>query len=196
MQPPDAPSSELRELLAAEPEPIRAARVRAAAVTAVPPPEVGALLRWLASTAVARHVVQVPSDGGVTGLWLLAGMAPRGVLTTVDTDPAVHQLAVQAFEHARVTDRVRTILGPPSEVLPRLSDGGYELCVFAAHPSELPGLLEHAVRLLRPGGMLVVRGLLDTALARRFADFLAERPGTVGVLIPIADGIGVATVGG
>ena len=189
--------AEVRRLMATEDEPISAARDRAGSRMATPSPEIGALLRWAATTTAARAVVEIGSAGGVSGLWLLPALPERGVLTSIDTDPHAHGLALQAFEQGAVGARVRSILDDPSTVLPRLSDGAYDLAILQAIPSGYPAQLDHARRLLRPGGMLIARGVLrpgdhGDALAR-FVQDLAEDAAFTAVVLPIDDGLALAT---
>jgi predicted O-methyltransferase YrrM len=186
----------VRELTAAEDEATAAARERAGR-TVLPSPELGALLRWVATTTGARSAVEVGSAGGVSGLWLVRGLSERGVLTTIDDDPHTHGLATDAFARAELGSRVRAILGDPGEVLPRLSDAGYDLVVLQGPAYGTIDPLEHARRLLRPGGILVALGLLasgDHAEARaRFVQALADDPAFAPVVLPLDDGIALAT---
>lgn len=152
-------ASEIRRLVASEEGALSAARLRARAGRP-PSPEVGALLRWAARTARARHVVEVGSACGVSGLWLLRGMAARGVLTSIEDDADSHRLATAAYQEGGVAERVRCVLADAGEVLPRLSDGGYELFLLQGRATDYPECLAHARRLLAPGGWLVARGLL------------------------------------
>jgi predicted O-methyltransferase YrrM len=186
----------VRELTAAEDEATVAARDRAGR-TVLPSPELGALLRWIGQTTGARTAVEVGSAGGVSGLWLVRGLADRGVLTTIDDDPHAHGLATDAFERAGVGSQVRAILGDPGEVLPRLSDASYDLVVLQGPAFATVDPLEHARRLLRPGGVLVALGLLasgDHAEARaRFVQALADDPAFAPVVLPLDEGVALAT---
>ncbi|HEX3647393.1 MAG TPA: class I SAM-dependent methyltransferase, partial [Pseudonocardiaceae bacterium] len=93
----------------------------------------GAALRFLAAVLQAKAVVEVGTGAGVSGLCLLSGMAPDGVLTSIDIDPEVQRLAKRAFTDAGVTaGRMRLIMGQAMDVLPRLTDGGYDLVFFDA----------------------------------------------------------------
>ncbi|MEX1176962.1 MAG: class I SAM-dependent methyltransferase [Nitriliruptor sp.] len=186
----------VRELTAAEDDATAAARQRAGRTT-VPTPEIGALLRWVAISTAARSAVEVGSAGGVSGLWLVRGMTERGILTTIDDDPHAHGLATEAFERVGAGSRVRAILGDPDEVLPRLSDGAYDLVVLQGSAFGTIDPLEHGRRLLRTGGILVALELLasgDHADARaRFVQALADDPSFASVVLPIDHGVALAT---
>lgn len=189
--------TQLRQLLAPEDEAIEAARQRAGQEP-VPSPEVGSLLSWAARSVAARHVVEIGSAAGVSGLWLLRGMTDRGVLTSVEPDPHRHALATQAYEEAGVDERVRSILGEPGTVLARLSDGGYDLCLIDVDPPRFADHLAHALRLVRAGGLLVARGVLKPGPvdhAEALAGIDDEAASSVAVL-PLDEGTVLAIVRG
>ena len=195
-----------RRLAGEESDPLLAARRRAGDAIWLPPPELGALLRWAAAMAAAQPVVEVGSAAGVSGLWLLRGMDERGVLTSIEPDPEVQAWASRAYDEGGVADRVRSILGAPATVLPRLSDAGYDLVVLQTVPSEYPVYLAHARRLLRPGGLLLAlatlaHGRVPEATARddgvealrEFNKAIGEDRDLVAALLPVAGGVTVAT---
>jgi predicted O-methyltransferase YrrM len=120
-------------------------------------PATGEALRLLATTARAAAVVEVGTGLGVSGLWLLSGMDPAGVLTTIDLDPDHQAMARQAFAAAGVAPRqVRMITGNVRTVLPRLADNAYDLVFVDADVPDQPHTMAAAHRLLRADGLLVV----------------------------------------
>ncbi len=123
---------------------------------------VGAALRFLATSLRARSVVEIGTGAGVSGLWLLRGMAATGVLTSIDVEPE-HQRAARAVFLAEgiSPSRVRLINGMALNVLPRLADNAYDLVFVDAITMEYPRYLEEAVRLLRPGGVVALAGALS-----------------------------------
>lgn len=196
----------LRSLLPAEDEAKQAARARSdeAGIPGVPP-ETGALLRWLARIRPARDVAEIGSGGGYSGLWLLAGMHPRGVLTTIELDPDHQALAQRAYTDARLHSRVRSILGAALSVLPKLADDGYDLVFIDAVKAEYPDYLAHARRMLRPGGLLVADNALfhgrvpdpavddeDVNGIRAFTEQVHEDPVFDAQVLEVGDGVLVA----
>lgn len=187
----------LRRVTAPEGPAVHAARERAGGVVDVPQPEIGALLRWAVTTSGARTVVELGAAGGVSGLWLLSALPERGVLTSIEVDPHAHDVAKETFRSVGAGTRVRSILGDAASVLPRLSDGGYDLAILQGAASGYPEELGHVRRLLRPGGMLVARRVLrrgddDDALTR-FLQELVEDAAFDAVVLPIDDGLALAT---
>lgn len=186
---------EVRRLVAPEPDGIVAARARSARL-APPAPEIGALLRWAILTTDARAVVEVGTAGGVSALWILQALSARGVLTSIEPDTHAHSLATDAIATSGRADRVRAILGEPATVLARLTDAAYDVAVLQGRPTTSSDLA-HARRLLRPGGVLLCRGLLRPGehgeeLAR-VVDTLANDPGLAVTVLPIDDGLALAT---
>ncbi|MBS44267.1 MAG: methyltransferase [Nocardioides sp.] len=163
----------------------------------------GATLRFLASVLGARAVVEVGTGTGVSGLWLLRGMAPDGVLTTVDLEAEHQRLAKETFVEAGfASQRVRAIPGAALEVLPRLTDSHYDLVFCDGDKTEYDAYLDEALRLLRPGGVVAFDNALwhdrvadptqrdeQTVAVRELAERVAEDERLVPVLLPVGDGL-------
>lgn len=189
----------------AEDEVLARARERGEAAGARPlSPGGGAALALLAATVSARAVVEVGTGAGVSGLYLLRGMAEDGTLTSIDVDPELQRAARASFIEAGFGPaRLRLINGMALDVLPRLTDGGYDLVLADAVPAEYPGYLVEAVRLLRPGGVLVLEGVLDggrvagdgtddgpaTGALREVTGQVRDDERLLSALLPVADGM-------
>lgn len=131
-------------------------------------PDTGSLLSVLSTLLQARTVVETGTGAGVSALWILRGMRSDGVLTSIDTDGDHQRLARETLAHAEIrASRARLITGDALEVLPRLTDGGYDLVHLDAQPATYPEQLEQARRLLRPGGVVVISGVLRGARGSR-----------------------------
>ncbi|MCD2194328.1 class I SAM-dependent methyltransferase [Actinomycetospora endophytica] len=145
-------------------EVLAAARERATEHGIVPiGPGACAALTFLASATRARSVVEIGSGAGLGTVSLLRGMPREGLLTSIDCEAPHQGLARQAcVEAGFAPGRVRMITGRALEVLPRLSDAGYDLVLVDALTVEYPRYLEEAVRLLRPGGVVALDNVLWT----------------------------------
>ena len=184
-----------------------AARQRAAEVgVGAVDPSTGATLRLLAAAASAKAVVELGTGAGVSSLWLLSGMREGGILTSVDAESEHQRLAKTSLAEAGIpSGRARLIHGRALEVLPRLSDGAYDLLFCDANRAENPDYLNAAARLLRPGGIVVFAGALgggrvaeasardaDTVAQREFAKTLRDDERFVAGAVPVGTGLLVA----
>jgi predicted O-methyltransferase YrrM len=166
----------------------------------------GAALRLIASLLEARNVVEIGTGTGVSGIWLLRGMRPDGILTTVDSEGEHQRLAKQAFTEAGIpSQRVRLMPGPALDVVPRLTDGHYDLVFCDADKQEYPAYLDEALRLLRPGGVVAFDNALwhdrvadpaqrdqETVAIRELGNTMRDHESLVPALLPVGDGLLVA----
>jgi predicted O-methyltransferase YrrM len=188
----------------AEDDVLANARARAEEVGVVPIGSGGgAALRFLASVLEARAVVEIGTGTGVSGVWLLRGMRADGVLTTVDIEAEHQRLAKESFAEAGVPpQRARTISGAALDVLPRLTDGHYDLVFCDGDKAEYDAYLTEALRLLRPGGVVAFDNALwhdrvadpsqrddDTVTIRELGKRVADDDDLVSVLLPVGDGL-------
>ncbi len=152
----------------------------------------GATLRTLAATLGATHAVEVGTGTGVTGLWLFQGMAPDGVLTSIDRNSDHQRAARDAFAEAGISPtRARLIAGEPHDVLTRLTDSAYDMVVVSGDASEYPGYWAESTRLVRPGGAVVFRDANPGALAQLAVD-VRESENWLTSVLPIDGGLLVA----
>ncbi|WP_186628026.1 O-methyltransferase [Rhodococcus sp. BP22] len=180
------------------------ARERADDLGAAPvPPSVGAVLSIFAQMLGAKTVVEVGTGAGVSGLWLLDGMREDGVLTTIDTEPEHQRAAKEAFRAGGIApSRTRLINGWALDVLPRLADETYDLVFIDTSPVDHLHFVQESVRLLRPGGVLVLHNALlsgrvpdstqrdaTTVAVRAAARAIAEDDRLTTVLLPLGDGL-------
>jgi predicted O-methyltransferase YrrM len=199
------PSLSFVETWLDEDEPLRTARLHADEVGNCVPigPAGGMTLRFMAAALGAKAVVEVGTGCGTSGLWLMRGMRPDGVLTTVDVEPEHQRFARETFVSAGIApNRFRLIRGQALEVLPRLTDGGYDLVFVDADKSGNVEYLEQAVRLLRSGGVVAFDNALrrdavadlsvrdtETSIARELLRSVRDDDRLVPALLPVSDGL-------
>ncbi len=166
----------------------------------------GRALRVLAAAIDARTVVEVGTGAGVSGLYLLAGMRQDGVLTSIDIESEHQRLAREAFGEAGIGhNRTRLITGAAIDVLPRLTDGAYDLVFCDAEKAEYNDYLEQAIRLLRVGGAVAFDNALwhdrvadpaqrdpDTVAIRELGRAVRDDDRLIAALLPVGDGLLVA----
>lgn len=192
------------ELFIAEDDHAAAARERAAdlGVGAVGV-GAGAALTFLAASVTAKSVVEIGTGAGVSGLHLFSGMSEGGILTSIDVEAEYQRAAKKAFADAAIVPtRARLINGRALDVLPRLTDGGYDLALVDGAPHEYPQYVEEALRLLRVGGMLVLAHALhggavtdptrrdpESVAVREAGRAVRDNESLTAVLLPLGDGL-------
>jgi predicted O-methyltransferase YrrM len=133
----------------------------------------------------------------------MAGMPSDGVLTTIDVEAEHQRAAREAYAAAGIApQRTRVITGRALDVLPRLTDGAYDMVVVDGDKAEYPQYVEQAVRLLRPGGVLAIDNMLwhdrvadpaardeVTTVLRDLGKVLREDEALIGALLPVGDGV-------
>ena len=163
----------------------------------------GAALSVLASVVQAKSVAEVGTGTGVSGLWLLRGMQPDGVLTSVDLEAEHQRLARETFTEAGYApQRFRLIAGAGLDVMPRLTDAGYDVVFLDGDKVEYGEYLDQAMRLVRPGGVIVFDNALwhdrvadpaqrdpETSAIREVVQRVKNDERLRSVLLPLGDGL-------
>ncbi|MFY1634369.1 O-methyltransferase [Solwaraspora sp. WMMB335] len=166
-------------------------------------PDAGATLRLLAAAGNARAVVEIGTGTGVSGVWLLRGMRSDGVLTTIDVENEHQRMARRIFVEAGfAASRTRIITGRALDVLPRLADSAYDMVFVDGDSAEFGAIVDAALRLLRPGGILAINGALadgrigdpaardvETVTIRELVKAIREADEWVPALLPAGDGL-------
>lgn len=165
-------------------------------------PGTGMALALTAALRPAGSIVEIGTGVGVSGLWLLRG-APDAQLTTIDHDHDRHVAARATFQAAGRTGRsVRFITGRAADVLPRMNEDAYDLVLVDADSEPVVGYTETALRLVRPGGVVLVARVLQqgkvanparrdrmTVLYRDLLRSVRERDDLLAGVIPVGDGL-------
>ncbi len=163
---------------------------------------IGAQFALIAAATNATNIVEIGTGLGVSGLWLLAG-APQATLTSIDEEFEYHELARTLFNEAGYpASRVRLITGRALDVLPRMNENSYDIVVIDGDPSQLLENVEHALRLVRVGGTVLLPHVLwrgevadpakRTSIASAFRAVLSEisaSDAVVASLSPAGDGL-------
>lgn len=162
----------------------------------------GAAIALIAAASGATNIIEIGTGIGVSGLWLLSG-APGAEFTSIDSEIDHQLLAKAAFAAAGIpANKVRLIAGRAREVLPRMNESSYDIVFIDADPSSVIDYVEHALRLVRTGGTVLIAHALwhdrvadptqrdDTVVTfRSLLDVVASSSGVVSSLSPIGDGL-------
>ena len=115
----------------------------------------GKLLMLLARLHGARRVLEIGTLGGFSTIWLARGIPEDGTVDTCEYEPAHAEVARRNLEAAGVGHKVTVHVGAALETLPTLT-GPYDLFFIDADKANNPHYLEWAVKLSRPGSVIVL----------------------------------------
>jgi len=139
----------------------------------------------------------------VASLALLDGLDPEGILTTIDAESEYQNVTRRIIAGTGIrSQRLRTIAGLALTVLPKLSDGAYDLVLIAGEPLDAHEHLEQAIRLLRHGGVLVLSHAMlggtvadptneedETLITRDVLEAVSGMEDLTPVFLPVGDGL-------
>ena len=114
-------------------------------------------LEVLARACQAHRAVEIGTLGGYSGVSILRGMGPDGVLDTVEFEPKHARVARETFRKSGFSARVRVHVGFAKRVLPQLATRApFDLCFIDADKEGYPAYLDWAASNLRPAGLVVL----------------------------------------
>jgi len=133
----------------------RAAGLPAIAVAA----NQGKLLNLLARSLGAKRILEIGTLGGYSTIWLARGLAEGGRLLSLEIDPHHAAVARANLDHAGLSDVVEVRQGRALDLLPEVERAwapAFDLVFIDADKPSNPDYFDWALKLTRPGGMIVV----------------------------------------
>ena len=167
-------------------------------------PNQGKLLMLLARAIGARKILEIGTLGGYSTIWLGRALAPDGRLVTLEANPIYAEVARANIARAGLASLVEIRVGRALDTLPSLAtEAPFDLIFIDADKPGTPGYFQWAVKLARPGSLIVVDNVvregavLDAASEdasvqgmRRFFELAATDPRVSGTAIQTIGGKG------
>lgn len=122
-------------------------------------PNQGAFLALLAEIVGARRILEFGTLAGYSTIWMARAVGPEGQVVTLELEATNAAVARRNFERAGVADRVTVLEGPAVESARILIEEGtapFDLVFIDADKPNNPTYLEAALRLVRPGTVIVI----------------------------------------
>jgi caffeoyl-CoA O-methyltransferase len=175
-------------------------------------PNEGRLLQLLAEVVGAGRILEIGTLGGYSAINLARGMAEEGTLISLEIDERRARVARKNIERAGLGETVEIRVGDARELLAELAESGegpFDLVFIDADKQGYPEYLEWALRLSRPGSLILadntIRGgsVLDpreesARATRDFNEKLSEDPRLSAIVLPLIreriDGLAIARV--
>jgi len=136
----------------------------------------GKFLSLLAGAIQARRILEIGTLGGFSTIWLARGAGPEGRVVTLEYEPKHAEVARANLQRAGVSDRVQVVVGAALDTLPTVTGGPFDLVFIDADKENSVAYLEWAIKLARPGSVIVVDNVI------RDGQILAPEPDDAQVL--------------
>lgn len=168
-------------------------------------PYQGRLLTMLSQMIQPEKILEIGTFTGYSAICLAQGLAPGGLLHTIEVNDELASIALDFFEQANLSDKIRLHIGDAKDVIPTLSAEVFDLVWIDA--GKLDYLLHYnmALPLIRPGGWLLADNVLwdgkvpkpeisdeTTQALRNFNDMIHKDPRVENLILPVRDGMLVA----
>jgi predicted O-methyltransferase YrrM len=122
-------------------------------------PNQGKLLMLLARLQGARHILEIGTLGGYSTIWLARGLLAGGRLITLEADAKHAEVARANIARAGLAGVVEVRLGKALDTLPAIAAEKlepFDVVFIDADKQNIPGYFTWALRLTRPGSLIVV----------------------------------------
>jgi predicted O-methyltransferase YrrM len=172
-------------------------------------PDQGQLMALLARLVGARNCLEIGTFTGYSALTVALALPPDGRIIACDVNPDTTAVAQRYWREAGVADKIELKLAPALETLDALlaarQEGRFDFAFIDADKENYDAYYERVLRLLRPGGLIVIDNVLwggavgdprvkdPETLALRALNQKLHRDERVDLaLLPLADGITLA----
>ena len=124
-------------------------------------PDQGAMMRLLAEILGARRAIELGTVTGYSAICIARGLGEGGTLIACDVSDEWTEVARRYWTEAGVADRIDLRLGPALETLRELpAEEPFDFAFIDADKREYPDYYEECLRLVRPGGLILIDNVL------------------------------------
>ncbi len=182
----------------------------AARTEGIPPiwiaPEQASFMQILLRLAGAREVVEVGTLAGYSAIAMARALPESGRVRTIELMDKHADFAERWISKSDVAGRVEVHRGGGMDVLPGFATDSADAAFLDADKASYPLYLGECLRIVRKGGLILVDNAFafgqlfdenptdrEVGAVRAFNDHMAKVEGVKGIIIPIGDGLWVAT---
>lgn len=140
------------------------------------PPDDGRFLRLITESINAKHVVEIGTSNGYSGIWILLALrSTGGKLTTYEIDARRAALARENFKRAGVDDIVTLVEGDAHEEVPKLKEQ-IDILFLDADKEGYIDYLNKLLPLVRPGGLIIAHNMTPEMADPNYVKAITTNP--------------------
>lgn len=162
----------------------------------------GRLLKMFVRMIAPKAILELGTFTGYSALCLAEGIAPDGVVHTIEIDDELEDFIRAHFDASEYGSRIVLHIGDAEQIIPTL-DTSFDLVFIDANKRDYVAYYEMAMQVLNPGGFIIADNTLwdgkvvtctekidaQTAGILAFNDHVAADDRVEVVIIPLRDGL-------
>jgi predicted O-methyltransferase YrrM len=162
----------------------------------------GKLLEMISRMVHPKRILEIGTFTGYSAICLVRGLAPEGILHTIDKSDETLVIARKYFDMAGVSNRIRMHIGDAREIIPTLEDS-FDMVFIDGDKEEYLQYYNAVFDKVTPGGMILADNVLwggkvvnpekfnekETRGILEFNTFVAVDNRIEKLLLPIRDGL-------
>lgn len=162
----------------------------------------GRLLKMFVRMIAPKAILELGTFTGYSALCLAEGIAPDGVVHTIEIDDELEDFIRAHFDASEYGSRIVLHIGDAEQIIPTL-DTRFDLVFIDANKRDYVAYYEMAMQVLNPGGFIIADNTLwdgkvvtctekidaQTAGILAFNDHVAADDRVEVVIIPLRDGL-------
>ncbi len=163
----------------------------------------GTFLRFISRMIQPSSVLEIGSFTGYATLCLLEGLAPKGMIHTIEVNEELAYLIRKYINLAGAATQVKLHIGDAKKIIPTIEDT-YDLVFIDAGKMHYPQYYDLVIDRVNPGGYILADNVLwdgkvvrmekdrDSEILDHFNKKIHQDPRVENVLLPIRDGLMLA----
>jgi caffeoyl-CoA O-methyltransferase len=149
----------------------------------------------------ARDVIEVGTLAGYSAIVMARALPQGGRLRTIELVDKHATFAEAWIARSDVADRIEVLRGSGADMLPTFAEASADAAFLDADKVGYPLYLQECLRILRPGGLVMVDNAFafgelfaeepkdrEVEAVRAFNEIMASQPSLQSVIVPLGDG--------
>jgi len=161
----------------------------------------GQLFAMISKMIRPKLILEIGTFTGYAAICLAQGLAPDGVLHTIEANRELEYIIRKYIGKAGLEDKIRLHMGKAQKVLPELALSDIDLAFIDAGKMDYAFYYEWVMERLRPGGFIIADNVLwsgkvtlpehdkDTDIIHRFNEQVSRDERVETLMLPMRDGL-------
>ena len=164
-------------------------------------------LHLLIKVSNIKNVLEIGTFTGLSALSISLALPDDGKLIALDKNDETNKIAVNFFEKAKQSHKIKTIIKPALKSLEELKDKKFDMVFIDADKMNYKEYYERSIKLMNKGGLIIVDNVLwhgevadelnvdkYTINIRKFNTHVANDSRVEQIIVPLGDGMTVCRI--